>query len=99
MNPSNVFWTGGEFDPWRTLSPLSSEEFSPKLTWTEKIPRCNVRRGKGQGGDEEPLFGVVLGDAQHVYDFDPKEQYPAAERPQRLFAEALREWLPCFYGK
>ncbi|KAF8435208.1 serine carboxypeptidase S28-domain-containing protein [Terfezia claveryi] len=91
MRPSNVFWTGGEFDPWRTLSPLSNEDFSSRFRTTTKIPKCNVKRSI-----REPLFGYLLSNAEHSYDFNTLKETPEAAVPQRLFAQALREWLKCF---
>ena len=91
MRPSNVFWTGGEFDPWRTLSPLSEEKFSPKFRTTERIPRCGVSTAV-----QEPLFGYLMKNSEHCDDFNPVVSNPAAGVPQELFAEALREWLKCF---
>ncbi|RPB27067.1 peptidase S28 [Terfezia boudieri ATCC MYA-4762] len=91
MRPSNVFWTGGEFDPWRTLSPLSNEDFSGKFRTTTKIPKCNVKKSI-----TEPLFGYLLSNAEHAYDFNTLKETPEAAVPQRLFAQALKEWLKCF---
>jgi len=91
MRPSNVFWTGGEFDPWRTLSTQSSEDFSNMFQTTTEIPTCNVKKST-----REPLFGYLLGNSQHCYDFHNSEMTPEAAVPQRLFARALKEWLKCF---
>ncbi|KAF8424482.1 serine carboxypeptidase S28-domain-containing protein [Tirmania nivea] len=91
MRPSNVFWTGGEFDPWRTLSQLSGEDFSNKFQTTTEIPRCNVK-----STTREPLFGYLLSNAEHAYDFNTLKETPKAVVPQRLFAQALKEWLKCF---
>lgn len=91
MRPSNVFWTGGEFDPWRTLSPQSNEDFSNKFQTTTQIPKCNVKTST-----REPLFGYLLSNAEHCYDFNSLEETPEAAVPQRLFAQALKEWLKCF---
>ncbi|OKL62228.1 hypothetical protein UA08_02156 [Talaromyces atroroseus] len=42
IRPSNTYWSGGEFDPWRTLSPLSTESFAPDfVTFRSDIPQCN----------------------------------------------------------
>ncbi|KAF8450091.1 serine carboxypeptidase S28-domain-containing protein [Kalaharituber pfeilii] len=91
MRPSNTFWTGGEFDPWRTLSPLSNEPFSEHFATTTDIPRCNECPNK-----RDKLFGYLLDNAQHCYDFDSASVTPASAVPQRLFAQALKQWLPCF---
>ena len=91
MRPSNTFWTGGEFDPWRTLSPLSVESFSEKFSITEKIPKCGVRTGKRE------LFGHLLKNSEHCYDL--RNGWEPAKRPNALFAEALEQWLKCFEKK
>ncbi|KAL7275430.1 hypothetical protein RUND412_001618 [Rhizina undulata] len=90
MRPSNVFFTEGQFDPWRTLSPLSNEAFAPNYTVTQNIPDCGV----STSADE--IFGWLLPDAQHCYDFDPVSTYPPAGTPVELFKMALKSWLPCF---
>jgi hypothetical protein len=88
MRPSNVFFTEGEYDPWRTLSPLSSEDFSPKFQVSQTIPTCGVSTAR------DTVFGYVLPNSQHCYDFKPG--YAAAAEPLDLFTKALTEWLSCF---
>ena len=90
IRPSNTFWTGGEFDPWRPLSPLSNEPASENYQTTTKIPGCGQKQELS-----EPLFGYLLEDAQHSYDF---LYDPVAFAPQDLFAQALKQWLTCFHG-
>ncbi|KAL1613368.1 hypothetical protein SLS54_010699 [Diplodia seriata] len=88
MRPSNTFWTGGEFDPWRTLSPLSDDlEDAPMPYLTQTAPACGV----STSADE--LFGFLLPDSQHCYDFDTT---PTAVRAQKYFTKALKGWLECF---
>lgn len=91
MRPSNTFWTGGQFDPWLTLSPLSREKWSPRFPVTNRIPKVNQKTG-------EKVFGHLMKNAEHCYDVGSREKKPQAAYPQDLFAEALREWLP-HYGK
>ena len=38
MNPTHVFFTNGQIDPWRTLSIASVEQNSPKRTGSIAIP-------------------------------------------------------------
>jgi hypothetical protein len=38
MNPTHVFFTNGEIDPWRTLSVASFEENAPKRIGSLNIP-------------------------------------------------------------
>ena len=38
MNPTHVFFTDGQIDPWRTLSVASFEENAPKRIGTTAIP-------------------------------------------------------------
>jgi hypothetical protein len=87
MRPSNVFWTGGEFDPWRTLSPLSAERWAPDVRVREDVPAC------GTSTSRRELFGHLLLNSEHCYDLRAVEQ---AKRPNELFGEALGEWLKCF---
>jgi hypothetical protein len=61
--PSNTFWTGGEFDPWRTLSVLSDEESSPKYAIQYDIPECGEDSRNGS-----KVFGHLLANAQHTFD-------------------------------
>ncbi|KAE8149662.1 serine carboxypeptidase S28-domain-containing protein [Aspergillus avenaceus] len=89
IRPSNTFWTAGQFDPWRTLTPLSNETFAPQdVHTTSNIPKCGVET------DENVLFGYLIPNAEHCFDFDLT--YPPAEKSRQLFKAALRKWLPCW---
>lgn len=57
IRPSNVFFTEGQFDPWRTLSPLSNESFSEHYPLTQDIPECGV-------STNETVFGYLLPNSQ-----------------------------------
>jgi hypothetical protein len=46
------------------------------------------------GQDENSIFGYVMEDAQHCYDFDTL--FPAGEVSRGYFTSALDKWLPCF---
>ncbi|KAI5779877.1 hypothetical protein DFH27DRAFT_585689 [Peziza echinospora] len=89
MRPSNTFWTSGEWDPWRSLTPLSAEAFALGTPVTGEVPACGVR-------PRERLFGYTLENSEHCYDFDPAVNNPRAGVPQRMFARALHVWLGCF---
>lgn len=89
MRPSNVYWSGGQFDPWRALSPLSSEPFAPKdIELVTDPPACGVETS------ENKLFGYVMEDAEHCFDFD--HNFALGEVSRGYFVKALKEWLKCF---
>lgn len=88
IRPSNTYWSGGEFDPWRTLSPLSAEDWAPHPTLTQEIPACNVSTA------ENEIFGYVIGGAQHCYDF--RTTFAPGAISRKYFTDALTEWLKCF---
>ncbi|KAF1837113.1 peptidase S28 [Decorospora gaudefroyi] len=92
--PSNTYWSNGEFDPWRTLSPASAEHFAPRVRLTRSVPTC----GRSTGFWE--LFGMVLADAEHCFDFRTSGvEVSDGEVSRRLFSRALGEWLGCWGGK
>jgi len=87
-----VYWSGGEFDPWRSLSPLSQESFPfthPKPFTSP--PKC------GQGQSRKEIFGYVLPGAQHCYDF--RTYFVGGEISRKYFTDALSSWLTCFKPK
>ncbi|KAI9754082.1 MAG: hypothetical protein M4579_004865 [Chaenotheca gracillima] len=88
IRPSNVYWSGGEFDPWRTLSPLSSEPFAPNYNLTQDIPACGVSTS------EDELFAYVMPNAEHAFDF--RTTFPGGAVSRKYFTDALTQWLPCF---
>ncbi|THC89650.1 hypothetical protein EYZ11_010895 [Aspergillus tanneri] len=88
IRPPNVYFSGGEFDPWRTLSTLSSEHIAPQdMTWSSEIPKCGVTQ-------DETIFGHVLPNSMHCFDFQILSTPGKTSRA--LFTTALREWLQCF---
>ncbi|EED14230.1 serine peptidase, family S28, putative [Talaromyces stipitatus ATCC 10500] len=92
IRPSNTYWSGGEFDPWQTLSPLSTENFAPDfVTFRSNIPQCNRKTA------EREIFGYVMQNAMHCFDLNMRFQGGEASRD--LFKSALKEWLPCWQGK
>lgn len=111
MQPSNIMWTTGELDPWRTQSVSSEEEGSPRRQTTQIIPACN----QPPKGDD--VFGMIYDGMGHVIDLnavlrnktDPEGLFtPEGKREvisseaffagSALFERALEEWLPCFGG-
>ncbi|OJJ33236.1 hypothetical protein ASPWEDRAFT_114702 [Aspergillus wentii DTO 134E9] len=92
MRPSNVYWSGGEFDPWRTLSPLSTEDIAPQgISFTTEIPECDVQTS------ENTLFGYILEDSEHCFDFRLNSIPGTISRG--IFTKALTRWLSCFKGR
>jgi hypothetical protein len=95
IRPSNTYWSNGEFDPWRTLSPASAEPFALKgVQVIQDVPKCGKKTSKHE------LFGLVLRDAEHCFDFRTTG-VTVADGPvsQRLFRSALTSWLPCYKPK
>lgn len=91
MRPSNVYWSGGQFDPWRTLSVLATEDIAPRgVSFTTEIPSCNVNTG------QDTVFGYIMPNAEHCFDFKPGFAPGLVSRA--LFHNALKQWLPCFKG-
>lgn len=108
MSPSNVFFTAGEFDPWRGLSLYSIESDSPNRSSTTDVPAS----GKSEG---TTFFGYLIEGAFHCSDLGstvrqnkstslgPADQ-PAslttieknANTAHTLFIDALNTWLPAF---
>ena len=62
INPSNIMFSSGEYDPWRALSPASIEIGSPNRTTVQDIPDCNVAPAN------DSIFGIIYRDMVHVSD-------------------------------
>ncbi|KAF8196749.1 peptidase S28 [Mycena galopus ATCC 62051] len=110
MTPSNILWTNGEFDPWRTMGLASIESNSPQRKPTVSVPSCNMPAP----GDS--FFGLTHAQMVHVSDMRvllvPDSNHsdfktvgfysPVSQAPfytgLGLFQLALDEWLPCFQG-
>lgn len=89
MRPTNTFWGGGEFDPFRKLSPLSGASFAPKVRAFQKAPRCSKRQERNQ------IFGYVEPMVSHSHEF--KTGWPElGTKARKIFTDALDEWLRCF---
>lgn len=111
INPPNTMFSSGEFDPWRTYSPASTERElgAPLRTTVQDIPDCNVAPSADQ------IFGIIHSNMVHVSDMralldtsDVNHQNfstvgfssPISTEPfyagVGLFGMALEKWLPCF---
>lgn len=90
IRPSNTYFSGGQYDPWRTLSTLATEDFAPKSEFTTEIPKCN------QKTSPDTVFGYILPNSEHCFDF--RTHGAPAKKSRQLFYKALHEWLPCFNG-
>ncbi|KAH8689890.1 putative serine peptidase, family S28 [Talaromyces proteolyticus] len=89
IRPSNTYWSGGEFDPWRPLSPLSTEDFAPNfVTFRTNTPVCGRKTARRE------LFGYVMKNAMHCFDLNMRFEEGALSRG--FFTDALREWLSCW---
>ncbi|KZP00218.1 peptidase S28 [Calocera viscosa TUFC12733] len=108
MSPSNVLFTNGQFDPWRSVTMDSPEPAAPHRNVTTTIPKCNTPPANND------VFGITHANMVHVSDqrvlLTPDANHtnfhtvgfysPIATEPfysgMGLFSMALREWLPCF---
>ncbi|GJE98594.1 serine carboxypeptidase S28-domain-containing protein [Phanerochaete sordida] len=108
MSPSNVLFTNGEFDPWRTMGLASIEDNAPHRLPSVAVPRCN------EAPAYPSFFGLTHANMVHVSDLrvllTPDANHtnfstvgfysPIAQEPfysgLALFELALDEWLPCF---
>ncbi|KAI2707434.1 hypothetical protein CBS147332_7088 [Penicillium roqueforti] len=90
IRPSNVYWSGGQFDPWRTLSPLAAgTRLAPQgVSLTTEIPKCNVETA------ENTVFGYIMQNAEHCFDF--RTTFVPGAISRGYFRTALKEWLGCF---
>ena len=111
INPSNTMFSSGEYDPWRSMSPASTdtEIGAPGRMTFQVVPECNVAPA------DEGIFGIIYRDMVHVSDMrallntsDINHQNfstvgfssPISTEPfyagVGLFMQALENWLPCF---
>jgi len=81
--------SGGEYDPWLTLSLLSEEPWAPKgVKLTQDIPEEGVSTGKGV------VFGYLLKGAGHCFDL--RDTSSEGAKARKIFTTALRKWLRHF---
>lgn len=108
MQPTNVMWTNGEMDPWRTMGVHAEKRNGSNPDAIDRprttvVPRCNEK----PNGEE--VFGLVYEGAVHCQDLMRPwelEKKPVgngrgvpADEGLELFSRALDVWLPCFEGK
>ena len=107
MNPSNVMFTDGEFDPWRAycISSVEEEDLgAPGRKFTTRVPKCGVPASRERDGE---VFGMLHEDEGHCSDLGGREvgggedgttKWEPAEfaRAYELFERAVKEWLVCF---
>ncbi|CAI7609392.1 unnamed protein product [Penicillium glandicola] len=93
IRPSNVYWSGGQYDPWRTLSPLAAgTRLAPQgVSLTTDIPKCGVET------EESTIFGYIMQNAMHCFDF--RTTFAPGAISRGYFYSALTEWLGCFEAK
>lgn len=94
MRPSNVFWTAGQYDPWRDLTPLldgSNYTFQTRDDRSGEYLECD---SPAQEEGEDELFGYVFEDAQHCADYNI--HFEQANQARDIFSRALKGWLKCF---
>lgn len=91
IRPSNTFWTGSQFDPWRTLSPLSDMPFSNKIQPNNAITACAA---PGEEKKTDYLFSYLVPNGQHCYDM--RMNVPQGAPARTLFMDALSKWLSCW---
>ncbi|KAF9477070.1 hypothetical protein BDN70DRAFT_995230 [Pholiota conissans] len=69
MNPSNVMFSNGEFDPWRTMGLASIESNAPKRVSSVSVPTCNTSPSISTNGTApESFFGITYSGMVHVTD-------------------------------
>ncbi|KAF5391816.1 hypothetical protein D9757_001693 [Collybiopsis confluens] len=108
MQPSNVMFSNGEFDPWRTMGLASIEANAPQRKPSAIVPECNIP------SNATSFFGITYDNMVHVSDmrvllvpdsnhtdfktvgfYSPVKQAPFYTG-LGLFQLALDDWLPCF---
>lgn len=98
MKASNVMFTNGEFDPWRSFSVASEESDGPHRKIVQKVPACNT------APPAEEAFGLTYLGAVHGEDVAESSYsgatYVNGQSPLKqgmgLFLEAWKVWQPCF---
>ena len=93
MNPSNVMFTNGEFDPWRSFTVQSQNTHlgAPQRQLVQDVPVCKEAPGK------DKVFGVTYPGEVHEKDIrgDITNKSSPLSVGVKLFSSALDKWLPC----
>jgi hypothetical protein len=99
MMPSNVMFTNGELDPWRTEGVQADTGINPEAMnrkTTIVVPKCN----EPPPGDD--VFGIVYPGQVHGSDISRRAGNVTGSPVDlglALFGQALDAWLPCFKAK
>ncbi|KAN0108655.1 Serine carboxypeptidase S28 domain containing protein [Hyaloscypha variabilis] len=99
MRPSNVMFTNGELDPWRTEGVQADTGINPQALnrkTTTVVPKCN------EPPPADEVFGIVYPGQRHVSDLSRKAGNVTGnpvDEGLALFGEALDAWLPYFKAK
>jgi hypothetical protein len=96
MTPSRTYWSVGQYDPWRVLSPLAEELQGERKLRDREYEKCKDQtRSKIDKKHPVPeLLGYVIPDAQHCYDM--VSWFEGAQKSLDNFDRALTAWLRCF---
>jgi Serine carboxypeptidase S28 len=94
IRPTNVFWIGDEFDPWGTRSPFSDSPESPHYKVVNNVSHCGIRHTSDAGLDGSAVFGYLVPGGLHGWDFHM--DFAASVPAQKLFGDALKQWLQCW---
>jgi hypothetical protein len=96
MTPSNVMFSNGEIDPWRTLSVQADQKINPNALVrqsTTEVPTCN------QPPTDDRVFGLVYPGQVHAQDFfkiTGSNTTTPFDLGFHLFTQAFDAWRSCF---
>jgi len=98
MTPSNVMFSNGEVDPWRTLGVQADQKINPNAfvrQSTTEIPTCN------QPPPDDRVFGQVYPGQVHAQDLIKRRGLNQTTTAPfdlgfDLFTQAFDAWRPCF---
>jgi hypothetical protein len=96
MTPSNVMFSNGEVDPWRTLGVQADQKINPNALVrqsTTEIPACN------QPPTDDRVFGQVYPGQVHAQDLIKTKSRTTTtpfDLGFDLFTQAFDAWRLCF---
>lgn len=101
MSPSNVMFSNGEVDPWRTLGVQADKKINPSAyvrNSTKEVPLCNQPPKAGE------VFGQVYPGQVHAQDiikvnYGNRTGVAPFDAGFELFTKAFDAWKPCFSGQ